>query len=143
MVTLNATILVQVLLFLGFLWLMNTLVFRPLLKVMDARESRLEEDREKSQTEVAAAEELEREYAAKMGDLHRQASRKVAEAHRAANGQQAARVAELKRQEDRELAETRAAAMAQVEGERKRYPELTAALAQGMLARLGLGGSGS
>ena len=143
MVTLNATIVVQVLLFLGFLWLMNTLVFRPLLKVMDARELRLEEDREKSQTEVVAAGELEREYAAKTGELHRNASRNVAEAHRAANEQHGARVSELKREEERELAETRAAAMALVEEERKHYPELTAALAQGMLARLGLGGSGS
>ena len=143
MVTLNATILVQVVLFLAFLWIMNIIVFKPLLKVMDARESRLEGDSEKSQTEVVAAEELEREYASKTGELHRNASRKVAQAHRTANEQHNARVSELKQAQERELAETRAVAMAQVEEERKHYPKLTATLSAGMVERLGLGGSGS
>lgn len=142
MVTLNLTIVVEVVLFLVFLWAMKIFVFTPLLKVMDDRDVRIDTNREKAQTEAAGAKKLEREYASKVAAIHRESSHRIVEAHREAQAAHSDRVAALKQQEEKELADVHAEAMRQVQAEREHYPELTASLAEAVAKRLALGGDG-
>ena len=143
MVTLNATLIVEVVLFLLFVWLMHRVVFRPLLRLLDARDAQLEEDRETAASEAEAAEALEQDYSAQVAAIHREASHTAYHAHRVAQDAHNKKVAELRKQEEEELAGVRAQAMEQVAEERKRYEELTQALAWNMADRLGLEGQGS
>lgn len=138
MVTLNLTILVQVGLFLLFLLAMHTFVFRPLLRVMDARDEKMADDKEAAVEGAAEAEKREAEYASKVHLLHREASLKIVHAHREAQAAHNEQVAGLKRKSEEELAVVRADMAGQVEAERQRYPELTDVLAHDMAARLGL-----
>ena len=143
MVTINLTIVVEVGLFLVFVWAMNRFVFRPLLRVMDKRAARIEDDKTKAAAEVAEAEQLETRYASTVAAIHRDATHKIVEAHREAQVAHTERVATMKKKEEEELALLREEAMRQVDEERKRYPELAAALANAMAERLRLKGSGS
>lgn len=138
MVTLNLTIAVEVGLFLLFLWLMNTFVFRPLLKVMDQRDAQIEDDKTTSQTENQAAAAREKEYTSKVRELRSEASHAVYHARRAAQHVHNEQLEKLKKEEEAELLETREEAMRQIEAERAKYPECIAALAGAMAERLGL-----
>ena len=140
MVVLNLTILVEVGLFLIFVWAMNRFVFRPLFRVMDDRDAKTEDDRAAALSEGQRAERMEKEYAAKVSAIHRDASQRVLDAHRAAQQEHNQRIASLKETEDRELTAVRAEAERQVVAERPRYPALAAPLAEAAAGRLGLGG---
>ena len=140
MVTLNLTIFVEVGLFLLFLWLMNTFVFRPLLQLMDRREAKIEEDKAQAHTEAIEAEELEGEYASNVAVLHRDATHKRVTAHRKAQQVHTERVDELKKREEEEVAQVHAEAMKEIEAQRKHYAALTADLVDAASARLGIGG---
>ncbi len=143
MVTLNLTLFVIAAMFLVFLWAMNLWVFRPLLKVMDARDDQFEDDRGKAESEAESAHALEREYASAVAVIHREASHTAYHAKRAAQEAHNQRVAELKKREERELAEVRDAAMKEVAEERRHYPELVAQLAGTLAGQMGLEGHGS
>lgn len=140
MVALNLTLLVQVGLFLAFTWLMNTYVFKPLLQVMDNRAAQMEQDRTRSQEAGRDAARLEKEYAAQVAILHREASTRLNRALRDAQNEHSGRVQEVKRAGESAVAEAREAARAKVAEERKHYPALAAELAGEMAARLGLEG---
>lgn len=140
MVVLNLTILVEVGLFLIFVWAMNRFVFRPLFRVMDDRDAKTEDDRATALSEGERAERMEKQYAAKVSAIHREASQRVLDVHRAAQQEHNERIASLKETEDRELTAVRAEAERLVAAERPQYPALTTGLADAVAGRLGLGG---
>ena len=143
MVTLNLTLLVQVGLFLAFMWAMNRFVFRPLLRVMDAREAQIDDNNATAQQQAERADQLEKGYAAKVAAIHREASQTVLEAHRRAQQEHNERVEGLKKQEEQELAAVRAAAAPQIAAQRTHYPQLAGELAALAAQRLRLGGRSS
>ena len=141
MVTLNFTLVVNLIMFLVFLWAMNTFVFRPLFKVMDTRDARMAEDHETAKTAGTAAAQLEKAYASKVAALHRDETRKVRDAHWEAQAAHNKRVAELKEREEAELDIVRADAMDQVNVERRKYAELVETLSGQVAERLNLEGT--
>ena len=143
MVTLNITILVQVGLFLAFMWTMNRFVFRPLLRVMDAREARIDDNNATAQQQADRAGQIEKGYAAKVAAMHREASQAVLEAHRRAQKEHNERVEALKKQEEEELAAVRAKAAPQIAAQRVHYPQLAGELVAFAAQRLRLGGRSS
>lgn len=141
MVDLNFTLIVQLLMFLGFLWAMNRWVLQPLLKFMDEREHQMVQAREQTEADQEAAELLEHEYAAAVAEAHRKAHQKVMEALQAAQARNLESRDELRRRQEEEVAEMRVAAQSFIERERAKYSELSRDLARAMLARLGMGDS--
>ncbi len=135
------TLLVEVSLFLAFLWAMKVFVFTPLLRVMDQRDTQIADDKERSATETVKAEQLERDYAAKMGTVRREAMQKEALAQREAQSAHTETVREVRVVEREELEVVRADSMSQVERERQHYPKLTEELVGIIAGDLGFGGN--
>ena len=71
MVTLNFTIVVQLGLFLIFLWSVNRLVFGPVLITLDQRNEKLADDEVSTETDSRKAGELEGSYLAEMSAARR------------------------------------------------------------------------
>lgn len=138
MVTINLTLLIELMLFLTFMWAMGKYVFRPLLLIMDQREERLEEDREKKNIESGRAKELELEYTKEVGAIHRKASEEINLQHRKEQGKHNDRIIAFQAEAQKELQNIRANAQAQIETERQKFPALTADLDQQITSRLGL-----
>jgi F-type H+-transporting ATPase subunit b len=120
-VTINLTIVIQVLLFLAFMWAMNRWVFAPVLELLDTRHERVQQDKSEAERAQKDAVQLERKYAVELAAIHREASHKVVEAHRTAQEAHNQRVLELKREADAELLEVHDQAMAQVGEQRQHY----------------------
>ena len=140
MVELNLTLLVELGLFLIFLWAMNAYVFRPLFKVMDARNDRIEKDKALAETGAEEAGSLEANYAREVAEIHRESSHQIVRAHREAQRNHNQVVDELKKKEEQELRQLRKELEATVEQERQSYPALTATLSSEIVSQLGLKG---
>jgi len=143
MVTLNLTLFVQVVLFLGFLWLMNAHVLQPIIRLIDERAERIQRDKEMAEHLSAAAVQLEREYALAQADMHRKATYEVVQAHRATQLAHNERVAELYRQEEAELSRARADAQAQLDAQLPQIEAQAEELARHIQQTLKLEATGS
>jgi F-type H+-transporting ATPase subunit b len=143
MVNMGLTLFIQLGLFLGFMWLMNSCVFRPMLRLMDRRDEELEGHQSGTEEANAQAETLETEYHGKIVSIRREASHTAYHARRAAQAAHNEEVVKLRKVEEREVAVAHQEAMAQVEEERRKYPKLTVELAQTITQRLGLEGKQS
>lgn len=129
MVTINLTIVIQVLLFLVFMWTMNKWVFAPVLTLLDARRETVERDKKQAGEAQETAVRLERKYAVEIAAIHREASQQVVQAHRAAQEAHNERVLKLKQEAEAELREVRERVMGEVSEQRKQYPSCVPELA--------------
>ncbi|HDP36020.1 MAG TPA: hypothetical protein ENN29_13030 [Candidatus Hydrogenedentes bacterium] len=143
MVDLNFTLVVQLLMFLGFLWVMERWVLRPLLKTMDERHRGMAEDKEQAQADEETAETLENQYAAELAAAHQKAHQKISESLRAVQERHMAERNSLRESQQAEIAVVQEEAERAIEQQRDRFPELSSAIAQAMMRRLGLGGDAS
>lgn len=141
MVTINLTLIVNLVLFLLFMWGMHLFVFKPLLDVMDRRETKIQEDRKAAENLDNQAKELEQQYLAEMGAMHREASRMLVRAHRAAQEAHQERLEEKKLQYHRELAELRRHVREAIAADRATHPELASSLVMLMAERIEQGNS--
>ncbi len=140
MVDLNFTLVVQLLMFLGFLWLMDHFVLRPLLKIIDKREGAINEDKEHAQADQVDAERLEQEYANALASAHVKANNMVAKALRGIQDEHNAQCNSLRETQQQEVNRIRKEAKALVSEQRSAFPEFGKTIAQTMMNRLGLGG---
>ncbi|MCK5862267.1 MAG: ATP synthase F0 subunit B [Candidatus Hydrogenedentes bacterium] len=140
MVDINFTLVVQLLLFLGFLWVMDRWVLRPLLKTMDMREHTVNDDKEQAQEAQDVAESLEQEYAASLASAHQKAHKKTAESLREVQDDHVAHRSTLREKQEKEVALTREEAQTLVEQQRSDFPDLSKTIARDMMRQLGLGG---
>ena len=143
MVDLNFTLVVQLIIFLGFLWAMQRWVLRPLLKTMDERDRGMTEDKERAQADQEAAEELEREYAAVLAAAYQKAHQKIFESLRAVQDSHGAERNALRESQQSEIAATREETAGFIEQQRGSFTELSGAIAQAMMRQLGFGGDAS
>ncbi|HOH51273.1 MAG TPA: hypothetical protein PLI98_11085, partial [Candidatus Hydrogenedentes bacterium] len=74
MLSLDFTLVVELLLFLLFLWGTNRAVLRPLLRTMDARQLRMEQDRADAEAAARRAAELDAVYDRRLAAIHREAA---------------------------------------------------------------------
>jgi F-type H+-transporting ATPase subunit b len=140
MVALNLTLLVELGLFLIFLWAMNAYVFRPLFKVMDARSAQIEEDKIVATTGAEEANTLEANYARDVSEIHRESSHQIVRAQRDAQRAHNQVVDDLKKKEELELRQLRKELDASVDQERQSFPDLTTAISRDIVRQLGLKG---
>jgi F-type H+-transporting ATPase subunit b len=138
MVTLNLTIIVEVVLFLVFLWALNRWIFSPVVEHMDSRDARLEEDRAKSVSESEQAEALEKDYARRIASINREAVLRINRELREAQQDHLRQINEFRKTEEQELAGVRAAVNRQIEAEREQFPELAAGLSRAIAGKIGL-----
>lgn len=142
MVNLNFTLLVELGLFLVFLWLMHRWVLKPLMAVMDRREEQIEGDQGSARHDAESADRLEADYRAQFAEIHRASSREIGRAHRKAQEEHSKVVAELQHRAARELDALHQRYKREVEAQRAQFPVLAEETAQVIAARLGLEGVG-
>jgi F-type H+-transporting ATPase subunit b len=139
MVVLNFTLLVELGLFLIFLWGCNALVFRPVLGQLDTREEKIAGDLELALREEAQADALKQEYTRQIAGVRRAVSEEFRQARQAAQQEQDLRIAQLKKQMDEEVQVVRAQAHQQVEEQRPQCERLVPEVAAEVARKLGLG----
>ncbi|MDQ1256941.1 MAG: F-type H+-transporting ATPase subunit b [Candidatus Hydrogenedentes bacterium] len=124
MVALNFTVLVEMVLFLVFLWITNRFIFQPLLRVMDAREAKLNEDRTVAAADQAEIQRIDAEYIDRLARAHHDAAQGLRQARYDAYQQNREEADRLRREADAEIVAFRGDLQAQVSGERSKYPQL-------------------
>jgi len=140
MVTINFTIVVELILFLGFLWGTRQFILRPLLEALDAREASLEESETHAQEAVDHAGTLEAQYHAESAAMRRTADEFFRGERRKALNEYGRRLAEERHNADAAVATTRAAALKQVRKARNECAALAPELADILSDQLGIGG---
>ncbi|MCL4217240.1 MAG: hypothetical protein KJ052_09595 [Candidatus Hydrogenedentes bacterium] len=142
MVNLNLTLVVELVLFLIFLWVTNKIVFRPLLRVIDAREEKVQQDREQARQFSAEADTLEQEYHRTLTKARRESARKIELARREAQRRRAEEIDTRRDIVDREIVELRAQNRQKVRAERQKFEQVVPDLAKRIEQSLGLRGGG-
>ncbi len=142
MVNLNLTLVVELVLFLIFLWVTNKIVFRPLLRVIDTREERVQQDREQARLFSAEADALEQEYHGTLNKARRESARKIEQARREAQRRRVEEIDKRRGVVDREIAEVRLQNRQKVQAERQKFDLVVPDLAKRIEQSLGLSGGG-
>ncbi len=140
MVSINATLVIELILFLIFLWGTKTFFLRPMLDTMDKRESRLQEDEECVERDTSDAEKMEDEYDHAIDRTQRKIHEKVEKERRSAIERQLNTLMEHRREGDKEVSQVRDAALKQVEDERQKFASLKPQIVSTIAKRLGIGG---
>ena len=136
MVTINFTIVVQLVLFLLFLWVTNRLVLQPILRVKDERDRRHREDRGAAEADTAEAEKLEADYAAKLAAARREGVVRVEQARREALHERLEALNAHKQESEAQVKATREEAANQIEAARAAYVRLAPGLAEDIAQKL-------
>ena len=142
MVSINLTLLIEVALFLIFLWGTARFVLRPVLRTLDKRERHIDQAHERAATETTEAEALERQYAQRFSEIRqgaevafRTARSETLKGHLEAVGQ-------AREWADAAVAEARAKAMRFVDEERASMVDAVPAIADLIERRLHAGDPG-
>lgn len=143
MVDINLTMLVELGLFLIFLWGTAVFILRPVLRTLDARDKQIEDDGDQARAAREAAETMGQDYAQAMSTLRTKVEASYRLARREARDEQSGRVAGERKKADQAVAAARADAAQEVEGLRSSYGGLSSELADLLGGRLGLGGKAS
>lgn len=140
MVSLNITIVVQIALFLAFLWGMHRLAFRPTLSVLDARDDQVRRDEEAAAAAAREAARLESRYAEDLAMARLDAAAKVSEVRRQTMDERNAQLLDARRAADALVGEAREAAQRELDEQRRRYDELVPEVLAAMRRSMSLGG---
>jgi F-type H+-transporting ATPase subunit b len=132
MVQLNFTLIIEMGLFLVFLWVTKCFIFRPLLEVMDAREAKLLDDRSTVEAETTTAQTLETAHAESQARAKLAASLRIRKERHDATAVSHENLRKLRADKDAEVAVFRDSLMERLEVERRRYPELIPNLTETM-----------
>lgn len=139
MVTLNFTIVLEVGLFLLFLFGMARWVFRPALATLDAREALVERNRASAETALREAESLEDEYRQAVARMRHEADEAVRDARRKALDDLAAQMLEKQREADARIHAIREESARLRETQRADMERLAPELAEAIARQLGVG----
>jgi len=140
MVTPNGTLLVELLLFLAFLWLLNRIILRPMLRLLDERDATVETDRETAETVNERAQRAEASYAKQLSRARRHAGVRGDKARRQATDERNAALTARRREADQAIEDSRAESQKQVADQRDQYPRLVDELAEAIGRQVQAGG---
>ena len=140
MVTPNLTFLIEVSLFLLFLWGTARFILRPVLQSLDEREARIEQARELAAEDTKETEALEREYLKKLSEIRGQADETYQEARRDTIKGHREAVASAHEWADQAVADVRQEATGLVEGQRAAIQDAVPDIAERIAERLRSGG---
>lgn len=118
MVTLNFTLLIELILFLIFLWGTARFILRPVLESIDARQEAIAQDEESAEANEQAANELEETYSQRVSELHHKADATFQDARREATQAHLARIAAKREDSDKAIAEVQQDAADQIKSQR-------------------------
>jgi F-type H+-transporting ATPase subunit b len=141
MVSVNFTLVVELVLFLIFLWGVHRIAIRPLMATMDDRAQKIEDDRAAAETDQTASVRLTESYRTELGAARREASQSMEAARRKAMSERLQRINARKQELDQTVLEAEQAAEAAVEAERTKYSEHLDGLTKAVLNQLGTGGN--
>jgi F-type H+-transporting ATPase subunit b len=114
MVDLNLTLIVELLLFLIFLWGCNRFIFKPTLALMDERNDKILQDQETALAQEEEASDTERRYNHEVVQARREAARRIDEARRSAMEERNRLLVERRRGADEQVNNLRQEARKQV-----------------------------
>jgi F-type H+-transporting ATPase subunit b len=136
MVTINFTIVVQLALFLTFLFGLQKWVLAPMLKTMDDREDTITTNKKSAQIDRKAAEELETEYARSIAQARRDASNVLRNAQAQALLRRNEQIRKRREEVDAVVMAHGEEALQQVEAQRAHFGAVVPLVTEAMLARL-------
>lgn len=140
MVNINLTLVIQLALFLLFLWGTKKFIFKPILKVLDERDEKIYEDRDVARQDNKDASELEKSYRSELNSAKRAVHDEIREAYRNDQKQHLAQLVERRHAAEKEIFKAHNESMKKVEAERSKYNELLPEIADTISTNLGLGG---
>jgi F0F1-type ATP synthase membrane subunit b/b' len=132
MVALNFTLVVQLLLFLLFLYVTNKIVMRPLLKTMDARAAKVEGDRALANADGKKAEQIENTLKDQLTGIHQEEALRLRKARLDEYNKNRGILEEMRRRIDSDVDAYRVQMDLQVDKERLVYPSLVPAIIEAM-----------
>lgn len=141
MITINLTIVVEAILFLGFLGLTYRSIWQPLLNLIYTRRQKVSGDRDTSDLNQSAAQRLSEEYRARLAQTDQRAMKQVYDTTYKAHRDRRNLIAELKIQADMEVAGHRDFIQKQVKEQRKHFSEYLPVLIEEMDHQVKTGGS--
>ena len=136
MVTINLTLLIELGLFLVFLWGTQKYILAPVVKNLDDREESIQADHAKADENAHKADDLEKEYRHEIAVIRRQSDEQVRAAQQQSQQEhQAFLISERAKAEDA-IAKVRAEAMAMVDEQQAKMEAEVPELAKRIQARL-------
>jgi F-type H+-transporting ATPase subunit b len=132
MIALNFTLVVQLLLFLLFLYVTNKVVIRPLLKTMDARSAKVEEDLAAAGADSREAERVEADVKDRLTGIHQEEALRLRKARHDEYQKNRRVLDELKHRANAAVDAYRVQMDRRVEEERRNYPQLVPSIVEAM-----------
>ncbi len=132
MIALNFTLFVQLLLFLLFLFVTNKIVVRPILKTMDARSAKVEEDQAAAGADSKEAERVEASVKDRLTSIHQEEALRLRKERHDEYQENRGVLEEMKRRANADVEAYRAQMDQRVEEERRNYPQLVPAIVEAM-----------
>lgn len=141
MITVNLTIIVEMVLFLLFVAVATKLVWGPLMNVVHKRNDTIQGDHEYATRSLSEAERLREEYRSQLSETDQRAARQIYDATYNAHRERRNLISELKAKADAELSAHRESLQKEVTEQRKRFPELLPTLIEEMDRQVRTGGN--
>ncbi len=136
MVSINLTLLVQLVLFAIFLVVTHYCFLKPALELMDRREAKVENDETRAEQHRFDAERLEAYYGRELSSARRLAAERIEQARRRALEERWRLIAEHKRETEREIEKHRHGLQEQLAEEREHYGALVPEIEEAIARRL-------
>ncbi len=141
MIQFNFTLVVEMVLFLVFLWVTNKFMFRPVRRVMDERDAKIGQDKSTAAQDAAEAQHLESQFIEQLTQTDQAAAQRLRQARYEAYQHNRAELEALRHQADADVGAFRDAIERQVAEERQKYAELIPGLVESMDRQLRTEGS--
>ncbi len=116
MIDLNATFFAQILNFLILVAILRALCYKPVVRMIKAREDKIAESLAKADSDVAAAESLKKDYQAQLAEAREKAQAIVDKAEKVAASNREASIQDTKR----EIEQMKKAAQAEIQRDHER-----------------------
>ena len=116
MIDLNATFFAQILNFLILVAILRALCYKPVVRMIKAREDKIAESLAKADSDVAEAESLKKDYQAQLAEAREKAQAIVDKAEKVAASNRETSLQDTKR----EIAQMKKAAQAEIQRDRER-----------------------
>ncbi len=136
MINLNATLIIQLVNFLLLMFLLNRILFRPMLRILEERHQRTEGRRKQAEQIDAEAEAIWAQYTQRIQEAKAEADRIRSEIIRKAEAERQRLLADAAAESESRLNQIRAKIRAEADEARKALEAEARALAAGVAERL-------
>ena len=138
MVVINFTLLVELGLFLIFLWGTAVFILRPVLRLLDEREDNIARGRRQADEALEKEGRLRKQSADARSAFRSRIEKDYRRGQLEVREEHSAKLTEERRKSDAAIAEARDAALKEIEAERSSYAALSSELADSFFEHLGM-----